>query len=50
MAKTKKAFLFTVDPKVVEEARIEAKACGQSLSHVVEEMLKAFIKIPGGEK
>lgn len=45
----KKSYLVSLDPAVAEEAKRQAKECGQTFSHVVEELLRVFIAIPGGD-
>jgi antitoxin component of RelBE/YafQ-DinJ toxin-antitoxin module len=49
VAEKRKTYPFTLDSAVKEAAQAEAKRCGLSLSHVVEEMLKLFIAIQGDE-
>jgi hypothetical protein len=39
----------TIDPEVLAEAKRQAAQYGHSLSHVVEELLWAFIETPEEE-
>jgi predicted HicB family RNase H-like nuclease len=41
----KEPTLLTLDPQVKAEAKEEAEKHGHSLSHVVEEMLRLYVKM-----